>query len=536
MIDDEFVFDGRCSGALEAMERVVLQPGAAITTLIVFALLITDVYVFVPKRNSARMSAAKMMRSSFQPSYADPDDIGVLYPLSGADDVNDFMARTWKQWENLPQNPSGQWEHAGAPTIEAEMRVAGTWRDLITSSSADRGTTKVVCEITASNPTGPFKPFGNATPSSADACSGVAGAWARALKAEVVWPLRSATPTALCEDWSVSQSYDLRHRSGIVGLRVRLSHSQCGGGAPDGGRLESTADGQKYAAVCVVTAALALFDAMLRLRSCDGGDSHPGGARGGPPDSHPGGARGGPPAPMSPRSLSVPAMTDVEGAAASALPALSVMSAAAAQFGLEPARRCRPTALALAFVLSDGVVVASRVLCILRAGVGLSAAGILAADAVAGFACLTTSISLLAHLRDAPSRLYLFVGTLRKGLPSIANHLVAVLPLFLSFTMLGTHVFGGTAAGFSSVDKSLVSLFAVINGDEVHDTFAEVFAVQDSALQVLSRVYLFSFVCVGIYCVINTFLALMEEAYFQVKSELLLDLREANFRETRKPH
>ena len=83
---------------------------------------------------------------------------------------------------------------------------------------------------------------------------------------------------------------------------------------------------------------------------------------------------------------------------------------------------------------------------------------------------------------------------------------------------------------FSSLDQAAVNLFALLNGDEIADTFNDVYACQVCALlfiifvahgvclsvcpqPFLSRIYLYSFVVLFIYAVLNIFIAIIEDSF-----------------------
>ena len=55
-----------------------------------------------------------------------------------------------------------------------------------------------------------------------------------------------------------------------------------------------------------------------------------------------------------------------------------------------------------------------------------------------------------------------------------------------------------------------MTLFAVMNGDEIFDTFEAL--SQD--FPIASQVFLYSFIALFMYVVLNVFIAIIEEAYF----------------------
>ena len=71
-----------------------------------------------------------------------------------------------------------------------------------------------------------------------------------------------------------------------------------------------------------------------------------------------------------------------------------------------------------------------------------------------------------------------------------------------------------------------MSLFAVMNGDVVHDTFAAIYPENSAFLKFFSRFFLYTFIVMFIYVALNVFLAIMEDTYWQIKQSLVLDLQD----------
>jgi len=126
----------------------------------------------------------------------------------------------------------------------------------------------------------------------------------------------------------------------------------------------------------------------------------------------------------------------------------------------------------------------------------------------------------LVRFLDYDRRFFVVVLTLRKALPRVARLLVGVLPLFLAFALLGVALFGADVDDFRSLGQSCITLFAVLNGDVIRDTFTALTQVHNVA----GQVYLYIFVSLFIYVVLNVLLAVAEEAFYstvQRSAELL---------------
>ncbi len=77
--------------------------------------------------------------------------------------------------------------------------------------------------------------------------------------------------------------------------------------------------------------------------------------------------------------------------------------------------------------------------------------------------------------------------------------LVGVLPVFIGFACFGVAYFSTESEMFSNVDQASVTLFALLNGDVIHDVFDDIY----NASPVISRIYLYLFISLFIYAVLN---------------------------------
>lgn len=98
------------------------------------------------------------------------------------------------------------------------------------------------------------------------------------------------------------------------------------------------------------------------------------------------------------------------------------------------------------------------------------------------------------------ARYYMLIRTLNYGLPRIAQFLVGVAPIFISFCLFGMVVFGPRTFRFSNFSQTAITLFAVMNGDVMRETYLMVIGLQKGwFLRALSQLYLYAFVCLFIY-------------------------------------
>jgi len=94
------------------------------------------------------------------------------------------------------------------------------------------------------------------------------------------------------------------------------------------------------------------------------------------------------------------------------------------------------------------------------------------------------------------------VATLEAAAGNALRLLATSAPLFVGFTLAGTLLFSEYTQNFSSFGTSAVTLYAVTFGDEVNETFRQIYPTYP----ILSRVYLFSFSFVFYFIVVNLFI------------------------------
>eukprot|EP00755_Sulcionema_specki_P014135 Sspe_Gene.55876::Locus_30734_Transcript_1_1_Confidence_1.000_Length_2102::g.55876::m.55876 len=178
-------------------------------------------------------------------------------------------------------------------------------------------------------------------------------------------------------------------------------------------------------------------------------------------------------------------------------------------------------------ILSDLVVIAAEgvELYVSREANAVSSMLYEVRSSLKGFATFFAWIMVISYLGHQP-RFYLLMKTLRRGTPRALKFVAGCFPILMAYAMLGTVAFGSYADRFSTLDSSFVTLFSVMNGDIIDDTFDSIFLQGSPFLQVFSRVYLYTFISLFIYAILNIFLAIMEDAYFQVKRQLLLGLQD----------
>ena len=87
---------------------------------------------------------------------------------------------------------------------------------------------------------------------------------------------------------------------------------------------------------------------------------------------------------------------------------------------------------------------------------------------------------------------------------------LGVLPIFFAYSLFAVVVFGDQVEQFGSLWGSMVTLFAVLNGDVIRDTFMSL----EVDHFIVGQVFMYSFVSLFIFCCLNVTIALVEEAFF----------------------
>ena len=102
--------------------------------------------------------------------------------------------------------------------------------------------------------------------------------------------------------------------------------------------------------------------------------------------------------------------------------------------------------------------------------------------------------------------------TLNLGMPNVMKTLISALPILMGYTFLGLALFWKSNR-FSSATGCLTTLYSLMFGDMVYDTFHDL--GQTNYLS--SQLYLYSFVFFSV-CVINSlFISVIVDAYETAK-------------------
>ncbi len=132
--------------------------------------------------------------------------------------------------------------------------------------------------------------------------------------------------------------------------------------------------------------------------------------------------------------------------------------------------------------------------------------------AISGISAMMAWICVIRYLRYF-HMYYALIRTLSRAVPRCARFVTGVFPILIGYALLGNCLFYQSAM-FTTIGGSIATLFSLLNGDIIRDTFTDVGQI----LPFWGHMYLYTFLCLFIYVVLHIFISIVEEAYFSVKA------------------
>lgn len=124
-----------------------------------------------------------------------------------------------------------------------------------------------------------------------------------------------------------------------------------------------------------------------------------------------------------------------------------------------------------------------------------------------GIGCFLCWVSITKYIEHSP-HLSFFSRTIQHAGPNIVRHAINMLPFFVGFAMLGLAVFWPTFR-FREPSIALFSLFCIMLGDEISNTFSEV--MQFDSL--FGALYMFAWVFFSMSVMMNIFMILVGDSF-----------------------
>ena len=123
-------------------------------------------------------------------------------------------------------------------------------------------------------------------------------------------------------------------------------------------------------------------------------------------------------------------------------------------------------------------------------------------DILVGFSCWFAWLNLLRYL-EYNKDIHLLTNIMRNSGPQILRFMIGFLPIFFGYVFLGVCLFWRYTK-FESVNEAIITLFSLVMGDMVNETFTDVVGVG-----IIGEIYLFSFIVLFIVCVHNIFVSII---------------------------
>ena len=508
MVGDEFHL-----GTFEKLTRYGRLPCKFILSLLLCLFVLVWVAMGAADSNSFTALSTEMIGDVFGVDWDLPSM--TERKLYSSDDVIDTVIDAYDGFTELTESESGLWFDPNLPLMSITLlKNTSSYKELLSNPRVDLSTiTQSDIPLNDSYPAGPFTPPHNSQ------------LIEKTKQIKVKYKIRSmrlqpsdAFKLKTCIQWSVEQVFDFPH-NGLVTFYLNIGYSNCGS---DFEEPMSTAGTQ----IEIVILILALWSFILRSKAI---------LRTRQMRSLLTSALSEHSSNVTLRSRLEPLLGSHDGIIDTrSMESDSGDSESVAMFYHHALneltsvidRNKRGYSWLTTGVLADAVLLISLSLKmhIVHTSNTIQSGELMVFRILFGLGCIAEWCVLVSPLGDQPW-FYLLMITIQKGTPKASRFILSCLPIYLGYAMLGCHVFGSYCSRFSSLDASSVTLFSVSNGDVVHDVFDDIFPSSGRFYQVFSRIYLYSFILLFIYAVLNIFLAIMEDTYFQVKRALVLDLQ-----------
>eukprot|EP01126_Amoeba_proteus_P007487 TRINITY_DN12699_c0_g1_i6.p1 TRINITY_DN12699_c0_g1~~TRINITY_DN12699_c0_g1_i6.p1 ORF type:complete len:723 (-),score=193.66 TRINITY_DN12699_c0_g1_i6:206-2167(-) len=131
-----------------------------------------------------------------------------------------------------------------------------------------------------------------------------------------------------------------------------------------------------------------------------------------------------------------------------------------------------------------------------------------------GLGCLILCSNLTKYL-EYDYTFYTLILTLRHSFWKVCKFTFSCAPIFFGYAFCGVSLFSPYSDSFVDLDSTTVTLFALLNGDDIHATFSDL--AKRYPLLLFSRIYLYTFVLLFITAVLNVFIFIIEDGYHLAK-------------------
>ena len=113
----------------------------------------------------------------------------------------------------------------------------------------------------------------------------------------------------------------------------------------------------------------------------------------------------------------------------------------------------------------------------------------------------------------------LLLHVLNRALFVAGKFIIGTLPILIGYALIGFILFSNTSMFFESISKTFITLFGLACGDSVVDVFFDI----QLENPYLGPFYLYTYVPIAIFVILNIFLVIVQQTYIEYRREYGLD-------------
>ena len=133
------------------------------------------------------------------------------------------------------------------------------------------------------------------------------------------------------------------------------------------------------------------------------------------------------------------------------------------------------------------------------------------ADTALGIGCMLAWFTILKYLLKTQAYKSMLASFI-KSAPFVGRALISMIPLFIGYAFLGMAIFWESRR-FSTFAVSCYTLFALMHGDMIWDTYNDLIQIDN----VLAQIYLYSYIFISVCVIANIFTIIIEEGFMKQK-------------------
>jgi hypothetical protein len=133
------------------------------------------------------------------------------------------------------------------------------------------------------------------------------------------------------------------------------------------------------------------------------------------------------------------------------------------------------------------------------------------ADTNLGLGCMLAWWTMLRYLLKTQAYKSMLASFI-KSAPYVGRALISMIPLFIGYAFLGMAIFWESRR-FSDFTVSCYTLFALMHGDMIWDTYNDLIQIDS----IMAQLYLYSYIFISICVIANIFTIIIEEGFMKQK-------------------